>query len=72
MGKSSGSLINQTLLLVCGGSLVGVLPVMLLAFLIMVRRWLDAVGRLSDIRVAPHPAAAAEAAAGQAEEQRPA
>ena len=70
VGKSSGSLINQTLLLICGGSLLGVLPVMLIAFLIMVRRWLGAVGRLSEIRVTPAAAAAQQEAAAAAEEQR--
>lgn len=49
-GKSSGSLINQGLLLLCGGSLGGVLPVMLVAFLLMVRRWIAAVAQLSEIR----------------------
>lgn len=49
-GKSSGSLINQGLLLLCGGSLGGVLPVMLFAFLLTVRKWISAVGQLSEIR----------------------
>lgn len=54
-GKSSGSLINQGLLLLCGGSLAGVLPVMLVAFLVMVRRWISAVGQLSEIRKQDSP-----------------
>jgi AAA family ATP:ADP antiporter len=51
-GKSGGSLFNQGLLLICAGSLPAVLPVMLVAFLACVSRWMGAVSRLADFHLA--------------------
>lgn len=57
-GKSGGSLFNQGLLLLSGGSLPAVLPVMAVAFLACVSRWMKAVGELADVHL--HRAATAE------------
>ena len=49
-GKSGGSLGTQGLLVLCGGSLSAALPVISLAFLACVTRWLGAVARLEQYR----------------------
>lgn len=47
-GKSGGSVLQQLLLLVSGGSLAGSLPVMSGVYLLMANGWLRSVSRLSD------------------------
>lgn len=58
-GKSGGSLFNQGLLLLSGGSLPTVLPVMAVAFLACVSRWMGAVAQLADVHL-NRPAAPAD------------
>jgi AAA family ATP:ADP antiporter len=71
-GKSGGSLFNQGLLLMCAGSLPAVLPLMLVAFLACVTRWMGAVSRLADTHLAPPAAAEAEAHDGGDADDAPA
>lgn len=47
-GKSGGSMLQQLLLLVSGGSLAGSLPIMSGVYLLMANGWLRSVSRLSD------------------------
>ena len=65
-GKSGGSLFNQGLLLLSSGSLPAVMPVMAVAFLACVGRWMGAVTQLADVHLneSATPAAAAEAKEG--------
>ncbi|PNW69913.1 hypothetical protein CHLRE_17g697950v5 [Chlamydomonas reinhardtii] len=48
-GKSGGSVLQQVLLLLCGGAIAGQLPIMVAVYLAMSNGWLGAVGALSRV-----------------------
>ncbi|KAG2483156.1 hypothetical protein HYH03_017948 [Edaphochlamys debaryana] len=48
-GKSGGSVLQQALLLLCGGAIAGQLPIMVVCYLAMSRGWLKAVATLSKV-----------------------
>lgn len=47
-GKAISSVLQQLLLLITGGVMAGTLPVMAIAFFLMIRRWSAAVDVLAD------------------------
>lgn len=47
-GKSAGSVLQQVLLIISGGTLGGILPVMALFYAMMLRQWNNAVDDLAD------------------------
>nr|BBG40173.1 hypothetical protein [Parachlorella kessleri] len=47
-GKSAGSMLQQALLILSGGTLGGILPILTVLYLIMLTQWKRAVGELGD------------------------
>lgn len=51
MGKTSGSLVQQVLLLCCAGSQIAILPVIMVLVFAIVRKWGGAISQLAEMRL---------------------
>ncbi|GLC36053.1 hypothetical protein PLESTF_001253400 [Pleodorina starrii] len=63
-GKSGGSVLQQVLLLLCGGAIAGQLPMMVAVYLAMSQGWLKAVSTLSRVNNYGHASSVHESMHG--------